>query len=95
MISSSQTPERSTRPTSILDQSSTVTDTPDIPVDLEGYERNVKTRKVAVGIFSALGLLVTGAIIAKHPINRKGGLVAEWVNVVFLVSTGSHSYFFG
>jgi hypothetical protein len=83
----SETPERSCRPVPLSYQSNIITDTPDIPVDVNGYERNVKTRKAAVGIFSVLGLLISGAIIAKHPASRKADAMCQWIDVGFQVST--------
>jgi hypothetical protein len=43
---------------------SIITDTPDIPVDLPGYERNVKKCKALIGIFIILSILSNAAIIA-------------------------------
>lgn len=87
MTVTSETPERSSRLVPLSYQSSIITDTPDIPVDVKGYERNVKTRKAVVGIFSVLGLLAGGAVIVKHPAPRKADATCQWVDLGFQVST--------
>lgn len=66
--------------------SATITDTPDIPVDLKGYERNVTKCKAFVGVFSLVGIFTNGAILRSYSKRLRGQVLWEGVDLAFEVS---------
>jgi hypothetical protein len=78
-------------PDSILDRpdmtyvsysTSAPTDTPDIPVDLRGFESNVRICSWSTGLFTVLGLVLE---VIGVRITGKNSSVWQWITIGFQV----------